>query len=193
MTAEADTLKAQLLHQPPFEDEMIVFSGIMFIDPGTVGTGMAFWNHLSTQPPLGSAGKCNPYTTAHWIPPKSMPWRERSDKIVHDLLMVAGHLRPNIIVIEEPWVWGSPRSVAAALRGDLLKLVYLVGRIEEGCRQWLASMGIELAVIFVKPQEWKGTMKKEAVALRIKRATGEVYEEHAEDAVGMGLSAQGIL
>lgn len=182
-------LKAQMLHLPPFEDDYILFHAVMFIDPGTVGTGMAFWEDISTQPRATSGCSKKPDFTDAWVPKKKLPWRERAGVVIESFVAACRDNRPEIAVIEFPVIWGSPRSIQAAVRGDLMKLIYLVGRLEE--RAKAESRGC--TVVDFTPNEWKQQLSKDAVDLRIKRVLGEEYPEHTSDAVGMGLAVQGLL
>jgi hypothetical protein len=48
-------------------------------------------------------------------------------------------------------------------------------------------------VVLVTPNEWKGNLPKEVVAARCEAQFGFTVGNHEQDAIGMGLSAQGAL
>jgi hypothetical protein len=183
-------LKQQMLHGTPFEEELICFSKVMFVDPGIRGTGMAFWQHLSTQAfSLGCARTRSPYTVARWVPRPKRPWADRASEITSSFLHVVDMLRPEILVIERPQVWmHSAKSMEASAHGDLQKLRDLIIMLEKCALDMIP----ELMVVFFTPNEWKGQLSKEAVDAWINRATREKYAEHVSDAVGMGLAVQGV-
>lgn len=92
---------------------------------------------------------------------------------------------PDSVFIEYPGVWGdSATSMASALSGDLIKLATTVGGFAALC----APAKFHL----IPPNHWKGQMSKEAVKIRVKRATGiEERSSHINDAIGIGLHILG--
>lgn len=97
--------------------------------------------------------------------------------------------RPKLVVIEGVQIYASSESsMAAASSGDLVGLSYLVGIYTQ-----IAQREFKINTRIVLPRQWKGSMGKDVVKNRIKRATGLEYGEHVADAVGMSLSLRGIL
>lgn len=88
------------------------------------------------------------------------------------------------VYIEGVELWASSlKSLTAARRGDLFKLSYLVGVYAGAC----ANRQVDFEII--DAADWKGQMKDEAVAERIRRINGEEYANaHIRSAVGMGFS-----
>lgn len=87
-----------------------------------------------------------------------------------------------------PEIWTSGKSMASATRGDLFKLVYLIGQLSIGNGEFIPFM--------IAPREWKGQLPKEEVIRRIKKLcpnVGSAIGNHEADAVGMGLALQGVL
>ena len=98
--------------------------------------------------------------------------------------------RPELCYIESVETWrGNLRSSVATSSGANYKLAYLVGGYSKLCVQYNCSFRLIPAKI------WKGQMKKNTCALRVKRATGLQFgkKDHITDAVGIGLSRMGVL
>ena len=96
---------------------------------------------------------------------------------------------PKVILIEGVQIYASSESsMASASSGDLVGLSYLVGIYVS-----IARKDFNIPTRIVLPRQWKGSMGKDIVKNRIKRATGLNYPEHVADAVGMSLSFRGIL
>ena len=90
--------------------------------------------------------------------------------------------------IEMPELWsGSALSQAAAARGDLFKLSFLVGSIYTA----LTMVNVDSTILL--PREWKGQLKKEMVDRRIWKALNKKFPNHISDAVGIGLFVIGKL
>ncbi len=158
---------------------------IHFIDPGITGTGHATWIEL----PLARATRPDDYGCVKGIK-RTEPWQDRSYYVSQALADgVFSKYGSNVVVVEEPCVWsGNDKSEKSVKKGDILKLMYLVGQIAYVCREFSCPC------IQVKPHEWKGNMNKAVVIERIKRALkGWSPRSHDADAVGMGLSAMGVL
>ncbi len=161
---------------------------VFFIDPGITGTGFAYFPELITQ--HGNDEKPNePARTGAITPKKASQWQARVQDLCAWLDGLCSLLKPSIIVIEWPEVWGrSAKSMASATRGDLGKLFYLVGGLGEVARRTSPRLPV-----LISAREWKGQLSKKAVGMRIKRRLNLEYQNHEEDAVGMGLAAQGLL
>ena len=161
------------------------------IDPGVANTGIAV---LSPGPPLRLL------ETKVLRSSKDLGWVDRCYQIVRlfnqnflypltymapGTLGAVGHPRTVTIYVEMPNVWGgSGRGYAAAASGDIVHLSALVGMIALQCRKSCA-MFVEVGV-----GEWKGSLPKEVVVKRVKRAFGLTkIPNHAADAAGIGLWA----
>lgn len=176
------------LKQRMFESKKSgAWSRVLCIDPGIRHLGYAFWpiikraNGAHVRAPSDSGL----ITTAR---------RTRWETIVYEEL--AAWLRRYIttkrvrhVVIETATFWSeSARSRQAAKRGDLLRLVFLVGA--------LGVVAHELCVVSpvtVEPKEWKGDMSKAVMKRRVHRALHHRYQKHEYDGVAMGLRIMGKL
>ena len=165
---------------------------VLFIDPGLGGTGWAFFglvvtdrgNHTQRGRPVTG------YTESGVVRPKGRQWE---GKVADVCAWFRGQLSAraaNVVVFEMPEVWlGSATSAAAAGKGDLLKLAFLVGAMAETAN----VAGCRLPVL-ISPRDWKGQLPKDAVIRRIRRVIPDATtRDHEADAVGMGLAAQGLL
>lgn len=97
--------------------------------------------------------------------------------------------RRNIkVLIEGVQIYSSSsKSLASAFSGDAIWLAYLAGALLTTARNAMCDAKIVL------PREWKGSMGKDIVKARIKRALGFAPQEHIADAIGIGLSHMGRL
>jgi len=155
-----------------------------FIDAGVTGTGYATWLKMPKQRPA------RPDDVGCISASPSRSWADRAAYITTRLAEdVFDNHGSALVVIEQPTLWsGSAKSQAAAEGGNLGKMMFLIGMIA----QVLQQDGINL--LLVTPNEWKGSMPKSVVITRIKRVLkGWSPRSHAADAVGMGLSALGML
>ncbi len=156
---------------------------LMFVDPGSGGTGWAIFKMPSevTEPirPLEFGA----------LSSRSGLWHDKFAEIAvafaDEVLFEHG---PDRVVHEWPELWaGSAKSQASTSDGDLFKLSALIGALE------LAVLQCDMEPsLFVTPR-WKGQMDKKAVDERIARAIGCSYPNHVSDAVGMGLAVMGTL
>ena len=124
--------------------------------------------------------------------PKKIKELENIEQIFYMSKKLNGILRqykPLTCYIEGVTVWAdSLKSITSAVRGNLIKLAYLIGSYSHTCE----LNGV--AVRIVTPQEWKGQMSKEVVAKRVYRAVHLTFpNDHITDAVGIGLYALGQL
>jgi hypothetical protein len=158
---------------------------VMTIDPGLGGTGWCYWKNLHPKAPAPSDhGVLSAYSKAGW--------QARASWIVEEFADLLKSLRVRkdcAVVIEWPALWvGSARSIAAAGREDLTKLVYLIGQLG---RESAKQTGNE--VILLPVQTWKGQLSKKEVLRRLKERTGISFKNHEGDAGGMGLHLLGLL
>ena len=97
--------------------------------------------------------------------------------------------RGALVLIEGVQVWGSAVSHAAAARGDLSFLAYIVGVYYTLC-----AVEYSVETLIIKPTDWKGQLTETALREWIRRDTGMVYEnEHVLSAVGLGILTKGRL
>ena len=96
------------------------------------------------------------------------------------------------VISEYPEQRSGSVGLAASGSGTVAQLAYCTGA-HSAQAQSLGAEGIPVAV-----STWKGTLKKDTVELRIKRAIGSQskdgvpFKTHAWDAVGIGLWAKGF-
>jgi hypothetical protein len=154
---------------------------VFFIDPGLCGTGYAFFTFLEYR-------KKKPPTAWGVLRARDDggTWQDHSAALVVEVGHLLNTYRPSRVVIEFPELWASGVSMTSAMKGDLFKLTYLIG----GLGQILCS-----PPILISPREWKGQLPKPVVLGRIRNAYPNFKKvpNHAADAIGMGLSAQGFL
>jgi len=167
--------------------------GFIFIDPGLTGTGIAIFEQLHGMDEWPDVPR---NINVKGIVGKGKDWVARAQDTVEQVekfcdaatLMNTINKKKYVVVIEMPGLWGGNAvSYAASATGGLFKLAVLVG-----------MLGNELiydALVHPPPMRWKGQLSKEAVRKRLVRATGRKarWPDHVEDAVGMGISAQGRL
>ncbi len=174
----------------------------MSIDPGLGGTGYAVWSVTKFDelvPPIDS-GAIMP--TSCW---KDWDWIRRMDAMSDLLSLKCQEHR-----VEEAWMelpafmeGGSGVGMAAARKGDLVKLVALFGSIAGRCFQTTRSPycfnALTAKLNPVGVAEWKGQLPKdvcnERVLKRMKKFPGwkpTTKTTHELDAVGIGLWAKGF-
>lgn len=159
---------------------------VLFIDPGIGGTGFAFFEELTTSPRKLES----PTSIGVVVPKKSIHWQARVKDICAWFDGLCSRLQPRVVVLEWPEVWeGSMKSQASATSGNLGKLFYLVGGLGE-----VARRNCPCLPVLVSAKEWKGQLSKKAVGMRLNRKLPlRIFKNHEEDAVAMGLAAQGLL
>lgn len=144
------------------------------IDPGLQGTGWAYFR-----------GEGMPADSGVIRPPKGDDLPHRANAALSSLKRELGQKNIGHVVLEMPGLWsGSAMSQAAAARGDLTSLAYLVGV--------LSTVRPRAIVRLVAPGEWKGQLPKDVVISRIRRAwkyNGDI-RDHEADAWGIGLWLQ---
>jgi hypothetical protein len=151
------------------------------IDPGLGGTGLAIWDKNLLHPvntyaiTVGAIGD--------WLQ------RAQTYGIRLDMAIKKEETPIQKIYIEYPRLMATASGMASAERGDVFKLMFLVGVYAEVC--W--RNGLEFVPLPVNT--WKGTMSKEVVAKRILQRLGEnaKFPNHTEDAVGMGIYLKGLM
>ena len=153
---------------------MKLLNDVLTVDPGLMGTGWALWRNKKS--PVGTGV----LKTEHGK--SAISWEERSHRISDGFSALLVTYTPKLVVIEFPGLFGADAtSYAAASKGDLFKLTYLVGNLG------VLVHRIGSKVETLPPSKWKGQMPKDVVDRRIMRAIGKKYPNHIGDAVGMGL------
>jgi len=95
-----------------------------------------------------------------------------------------------LILLETPNVWGMhSRGAVSNNNGDLIKLSILVGVMAGRISEQRSDSTVHLTT----PQEWKGQLGKDVVIRRLSAQLGTVFDNHAADAVGMGMAWQNAL
>ncbi len=165
---------------------------IMFIDPGLGGTGWAFYSILPTN---GKRNPQCPHSSGSFKPKGSADWQTKAEAIWS---WFEGHLATfqiNALVMEAPEAWLTDSTgLASVQRGDVFKLMYLIGGLADIARR----RGIRVPIILA-PREWKGQLPKAVTEKRVRKAFSQsewapqTKTSHEMDAVGMGLAAQGAL
>lgn len=160
----------------------------LFIDPGLGGTGWALFDGLCIR-----AGKPVPKPPIQWgtFTDTRGAWLARARRIAAAVAGLCHAYSTDLWLILE-WVrlWGgSAKSQAGAGSGNLFKLAALTGMLAA------AAPGGRCPLL-IPAERWKGQLPKRVVYDRVTQAWGEEFvgiNEHALDAVGMGLAAQGGL
>jgi Holliday junction resolvasome RuvABC endonuclease subunit len=155
------------------------------IDPGLQGTGYAHLEWTNDQPYLWRAGVLNT--------PSAMadaPFWERAmwfAKAINELVTEHSKQSP-IVVCEMPQYFDTAATSMGWKKGDLQKLVFLVGTI---CAQVSP-----FKFYAVEVNAWKGQLPKQVVEDRMRKRLGTRPDElgvrlHAWDAIGIGMWAMG--
>lgn len=157
------------------------FKKILTIDPGLSGTGYAYFYE-------GQLKICRQI-----IPDPKMTMEDKAFTIKTMILQAIAYFDIEEVFIEYPKVFGGATNYAIAMRGDIVKLAWLVGYL---CGAMRTSKKTRYTLLPVNT--WKGQLPKNVVENRVRK----VYpvsndkmkiEGHAIDAVGMGLYLQGKL
>lgn len=161
---------------------------VLYVDPGIGGTGYAFYPFIG--PVKMAAYRPSVWGVLHGD--KRASWKVQVSQICADFSNRLIAHNPRFVVLEFPTLWTSGKSQASASQGDLFKLTYLIGGLAEA---WRISdpeiWGRQPELI--NPHNWKGQLPKAVVIGRIKKHLQIVPPDHAADAIGMGLAAQGLL
>ena len=156
-------------------------NGVLTVDPGMEGTGWAYWTLRGAIIPEDTGVLKTTVDRKLTI----MRMLDLSRKFAD----VLKRWTPRVVVLEGVSLWsGSKRSQTAAAGGATFKLATLLGIYMQSCD----THGI-LAVHVIDPRAWTGNLNEEQVVRRVALATGESYQQHAADAVGIGLAMTGLL
>lgn len=152
---------------------------VLTVDAGIVGTGWCFWEDLDGVP------NCFGVITS-----TADTWLKRAHAIADELSEIIDDNSVDHMVIEFPSTWNTTKSIASTMKGDLSKLVYLIGLF--GMLSQLKCNHCSPPTL-ITPSEWKGQLNKEIVIGRIFRKLRIVATSHDADAIGMGLGIMGKL
>jgi Holliday junction resolvasome RuvABC endonuclease subunit len=157
------------------------------VDPGVGGTGWAVWKLSDTF----KTGNLINYGVLHYKNTSSN-WIERTENIVLQFnhLLDIYLLSEDTVVIEFPNFMQGSGGRMVAVRGDLVKLSVLTGML------MTCILAHKATVQIVSPVEWKGQLPKWVAASRVRkilksRIGNKKISEHAMDAIGIGLWAEG--
>lgn len=156
------------------------------LDPGQ-RTGVAVWSNDQRRalvPPL---------TVDYWTATEG-DWALRCRALgfkLHGFLSTNRNRGVSNVICELPAFFEGEKGHAAAAKGDVVKLSYLVGVYAGMCH----AQGVGFTLVPVR--EWKGQLSKKIVAARIRKRIGDQalddMEFHGDiwDAVGIGLYVKG--
>ena len=147
---------------------------ILAVDPGYGGTGWALFIN-------------DRYIKSDVIRISLIVRSKFDEEAVSKIMMygfqdVIKETKPDKVIIETPSFWpSSKKSYTATAKGDLFKLIMLVGMFFAVC----TFNNVECKT--VKANIWKGQLSKKAVKNRLRRYLNLEFREHEADAVGLGL------
>lgn len=153
------------------------------VDPGLGGTAISLWQETTWEE------ASHPYHTQVYSAPKGLEWLDRARLTVNSIEKVLSRYAVSEVWIEYPGFHKSAGGQASATRGDVFKLMFLVGMLADR----FEIRGTRFHPLEVN--QWKGTLSKEAVAVRVGRILDcdpKRYGNHIMDSVGMGLFVKGF-
>ena len=148
------------------------------VDPGWY-TGLAYWS--------GNLEPDFKLIKVRRIGKKKLTWEEKIDSMSIQFKAYCHIVKPQTVYIESTTVYAQSAKSMSATR-HLMHLNVLIGEYRRGAKEAGANK-----IKLLEPMEWKGQLSKKATDLRIKRINGLTYPSHISDAVGIGLSIQGLL
>lgn len=167
-----------------------MLKNVLFVDPGLGGTGWAFFPQVAPKDQKHLASP--PDTWGVIRGDDAGEWEARAAYICDQYEAFMEVWKCENVVIEFPGLFQTGLSFAATQKGDIFKLAYLVGSLGEVSRKKTGRI-----VVLVSPSAWKGQLKKDIVVRRILQAFPDLgkqkIQNHAADAIGMGLSFQGLI
>jgi len=161
---------------------------LISVDPGVGGTGWAVWKSSS----VFKTGNLINYGVIH-SKDSSSNWMERAGSIVLQFNHVLDTYllsEDKKVVLEFPnFMQGSGGRMVAA-RGDLVKLSVLTGML------MTCVLAHKAKIQIVSPVQWKGQLPKWVASSRVReilkdRIGNKKISDHAMDAIGIGLWAEG--
>lgn len=161
---------------------------ILFVDSGLIGTGWAFWEEMRLNV---SSVMAYPTATGVIRSKEKSDWQDKVVQVCDGFEKLLMDYMVEHVCIEMPEYWtSSAKSFASMSKGDSLKLMYLVGAFAQICETFTQE-----PPVCIVPAAWKGQLPKKVVIRRIQnrfRNEADKIRDHEADAVGMGLSAQGL-
>lgn len=168
---------------------IIPLKNTLTVDPGW-NTGLAYWT-----------GDMYPVTSIIREPVRIKKIKIETVRLAFMFQRFSAFIRvyeENLdnVYIEGAQLWiNSIKSMAAAQRGNLFALSYIIGGYASIC----ISKGISVDLrypsgkITEHRQIWKGQLGSKQLAKRIHRLNGKTYPEHVREAVGIGFSIMEVL
>jgi hypothetical protein len=158
---------------------------VLTVDAGITGTGIAAWNYFDWENPDKLHFTSQLFQSKH-----HNDWTLVAQEIVDAIPRWT--FRQNFkvvkIYIEYPQAFQSSLGIAAINRGDIFKLVFLIGYIRGVFPE------AEFTPVFVS--SWKGQLPKKEVERRCKLIIPEkdwMKSSHLWDSIGIGLYLKGKL
>ncbi len=151
---------------------------ILSVDPGVGGTGYAVWGE-----------KLVDFGTLHFSV-GVLHWEDRVQNVAVKFSNLFRLYKISKVVMEFPNYMHGTQGRMVAESGDLIKLAVLTGML----MQCTMSEGVEFEPVY--PGTWKGQLPKIVCENRIRKILGKQFPKdrisnHAIDAIGIGLWAQG--
>lgn len=173
---------------------------MLSVDPGVNALGLALWRwggkrRKKLEPPVRAWVDKLPSSVLK----NETDWHVKMTRmleIVRESICkytLNDRLRITALFIEWPEIRSGSVGHAAAVRGDVSALAYCCGAM---CEMMTEPFKVRSKLLAVS--EWKGQLPKEVVNKRITRAigskdrSGNAFETHAWDAVGVGLVGKGF-
>lgn len=154
------------------------------LDPGQ-RTGVAVWSEEAR------ARRVPPISAALWtggLGSVATTWEQRCQALSGRLENYLRGTNVSRVYCEMPAFFEGEKGHAAAAKGDVVKLAFLVGVYAGICH------GQRVGFSVVPVRDWKGQLPKTVVIERIKRKLGKgcgLYHGDQWDAVGIGLYVKG--
>lgn len=156
------------------------------LDPGQ-RTGVAIWR-ADFFPRLEAPIGCQLWTPGAGA--REWSWSDRCLRMAERIRVFLREYPVKNVYCELPAFFEGEKGHAAAAKGDVVKLSYLVGVYAGICH----TRGVPFQLVPVR--EWKGQLSKSIVKARIQRKLGGEncgnYRGDIWDAVGIGLYVKGF-
>lgn len=160
-----------------FEEIIKTKNAYFTIDPGSDGTGIAFFQH-------------NYLIKSESFDSKKAMWRDKCDEICYKVDAFINYYHPKTpqipVICEQPEFFETFKGLTAAKSDSLVKLTTLYGRF------WQIAHNRSCIFGCLPAKKWKGQLNKVQTANRIEKLIGKSFSTtHECDAVGIGLFLQG--
>jgi len=153
---------------------------VLIVDPGITGTGVVAWDYTDWV-----SKDCRWDFKTILIKSSYKQWDFAVKDIVATLKAWTKQMEISKLYIEFPQAFQSALGQAAINRGDIFKLVFLIGCIRGAL--------LNSYFISVSPAEWKGQLPKVETQRRLKAILPQkhwVQSTHLWDAIGISLYLQ---